>query len=195
MVREAGYAGAAPANGPAFLPPSAPAINGPPGPMQPPAGMYPRGAAVRSAASRSASIAGPGPQFQDAMQLQPPVPAVGPAAPPAGNIPPEDQSLVPAGTNSASRLLDHLEVNVVARGYYRNDQRIEWSGMEDTFGGEADIASRLRQRCGDFEFVIDSEFFINEPYGRNQLLNRSGTEIVCGQFSNRTSSRCRNSRW
>jgi hypothetical protein len=116
------------------------------------------------------------------MQLQGPVPPLDPAAPPAGNIPPENQALFPAGSNPASRLLDHLEINVVARGYYRNDQRIEWSGMEETFGGEADITSRLRQRCGDFEFSIDSEFYINEPYDRNQLLNAPEPQSYAANF-------------
>ena len=106
--------------------------------------------------------------------MPPPVPAV--------VNPLEGQSLIPTGTNSAYRFLDHLEVNVVARGYYQNDQRIAWSGMEDTFGGEADITSELRQRCGDFEFSVDSEFYINEPYGRNQLLTDPERQSYAANF-------------
>ena len=129
------------------------------------------------------------------MQLQRTVPAIGPAAPPAGNIPPEDQSLIPTGTNSAYRLLDHLEGNVVARGYYRNDQRIEWSGMEDTFGAEAIITPRLRQRCGDFEFLIDSEFYINEPYRPAINCSPIRNENRTRPISRSTSSRSRNWHW
>jgi len=109
-------------------------------------------------------------------------PGFGPAGPPSGNIPPEDQSIVPAGNNSAYRFLDHLEGNVVARGYYANDQRIEWSGMETTFGAEAVLTPRLRQRCGDFEFVVDSELNINEPYGGNQLLNNPERKSYAANF-------------
>ncbi len=110
-----------------------------------------------------------GPQFQDAPQSQRPFPALGPNAPPLAANPVEGQVLIPAGSNSAYRLLDHLEVTGLARGYYVNDQRIAWSGMEDNFGAEGIIAPRLRQQCGDFEFLIDSEFYINEPYDKNQL--------------------------
>ncbi len=78
---------------------------------------------------------------------------------------------MPAGPNPAARLLDHLEGNVIVRGYYRNDQRVNWTGMEETFGAEADLTPRLRYRCGDFEFIVDSEFWINQPYERNPLLD------------------------
>jgi hypothetical protein len=79
-------------------------------------------------------------------------------------------------------LLDHLEVNVVARGYYSNDQRLEWSGMETTFGAEGVIAPKLRQRCGDLEFVLDSEFYINEPYDKNQLFNDPERQSYAANF-------------
>jgi hypothetical protein len=104
------------------------------------------------------------------MPLPQTMPAVGPYAPSLSANPVEGQLLVPAGSNSVYRLLDHLEVTGLVRGYYQNDQRIAWSGMEDNFGAEGIIAPRLRQTCGDFEFLIDSEFYINEPYDGDQLL-------------------------
>ena len=108
-------------------------------------------------------------QFGDA-RPSPPLPPIGQEVSPTADISPADgQSLLPTGSNSAYRLLDHLEVTGVVRPYYENDQRIAWSGMEDNFGAEGIIAPRLRQRCGDFEFLIDSEFYINEPYDTNQL--------------------------
>ena len=116
------------------------------------------------------------------MQLQQTVPAAGPDVPPLGVNPPEGQVLVPSGTNSAYRLLDHLEVTGLARGYYRNDQRIAWSGMEDNFGAEGIIAPRLRQQCGDFEFLIDSEFYINEPYDSDQLMNDAERRSYAANF-------------
>ena len=122
------------------------------------------------------------PQFQDPGQYPPTAPVFRPDVPPPSNILPEGQSLVPTGSNSVYRFLDHLEATIVARGYYQNDQRIEWSGMEETFGAEADIMSRLRQRCGDFEFVLDSEFYINQPFDSDQLMNDAERQIVRRQF-------------
>ncbi len=90
--------------------------------------------------------------------------------------------LVPAGPSSAARLLDHLEGNVVVRGYYRNDQRVNWTGMEETFGAEADLTPRLRYRCGDFEFIVDSEFWINQPYERNPLLDNPERRSYAADF-------------
>src|SRR5208282_2734331 len=168
---------------------------GPAEPMPPPAAMNPAGPQYGPASMNSAGpqygpanvyLPGPqygppvaypppaiteAPQFQDGVQYPRPIPAPARDGTPAGNIPPEDQSMIPAGTNSAYHLLDHLEGNVVARGYYANDQRIEWSGMEATFGGEAVLTPRLRQRCGDFEFLLDSELNINQPFDQDQLLN------------------------
>jgi len=116
------------------------------------------------------------------MPFQQEAPAVAPSVPFSGNFPPENQSMIPAGNNSAYRLLDHLEGNVVVRGYYSNDQRIEWSGMEATFGAEGVLTPRLRQRCGDFEFLVDSELNINEPYGRNQLLDTPERKSYAANF-------------
>jgi hypothetical protein len=90
--------------------------------------------------------------------------------PPTSNYIQGGQTLVPGTPSPATRFLDHLEGNAVIRGYYRNDQRINWSGMEETFGAEADLTPRLRYCSGDFEFIVDSEFWINQPYERNPLL-------------------------
>ena len=150
--------------------------------MPPPAGTYLPALPSAPPVEGPPPVAAQGPQLPEAGQLQPAVPTLAAEATPyAGNLP-QGQSLLPAGSNSLSRFLDHLDVNVVARGYYQNDQRIEWSGMEETFGGEADITSRLRQRCGDWEFLIDSEFYINEPYDRDQLLTDPERQSYAANF-------------
>jgi hypothetical protein len=97
-------------------------------------------------------------------------------------VPPQDQAMVPAAAPSEYRFLDHLEGNVVARGFYSNDQRIEWSGMEATFGAEAVLTPRLRQRYGDFEFLLDSELNINEPFNQNQLLDDPERKSYAANF-------------
>ncbi len=182
VIHEPDHAAAAPANESVLPPPSAPAITGPSGQVLAPSGLYPPAPPYNPPVAGPPLVAAPGPQFQDAMQSQQAAPAISPIAPPTGNIPPEDQSVPPAGTNSVYRLLDHLEVNFVARGYYSNDQRIEWSGMETTFGAEGVIAPRLRQRCGDFEFLVDSEFYINQPYDRDQLLTDPERKSYAANF-------------
>ena len=90
--------------------------------------------------------------------------------------------IVTGGTSSASRILDHLEGDAIIRGFYRNDQRIGWSGMEETFGAEADLTPRLRYQSGDFEFVVDSEFWINQPYERNPLENTQERQSYAADF-------------
>lgn len=117
------------------------------------------------------------------------VPAPWQQVPPAAQLPPAadgtnqgDVPAVPGGPGSASRILDHLEGDAIIRGFYRNDQRIRWSGEEETFGAEADLTPRLRYRDGDFEFVVDSEFWINEPYERNQLLNTPERQSYAADF-------------
>ncbi len=125
----------------------------------------------------------PAQSYPVAVPAQQPLPPVGDLPPPGDYIqgapcPP----LVPAGPSPAARLLDHLEGNVVVRGYYRNDQRVNWSGMEETFGAEADLTPRLRYRCGDFEFIVDTEFWINQPYERNPLLNIPERQSYAADF-------------
>jgi hypothetical protein len=114
-------------------------------------------------------------------------PPPGAALPPAygDSFPHQPQVLVPADPGKAafgSRILDHLEGNVVVRGFYRNDQRVVWSGMEETFGAEADLTPRLRYRCGDFEFVVDSQFWINQPYEQNPLENTAERRSYAADF-------------
>ena len=67
--------------------------------------------------------------------------------------------------------LDCLQMNFIVRGYYLNDQRIQWSGVEATFGAEAALAAKAKQRFGDWDVGIDSEFYLNERFNRNILLD------------------------
>lgn len=97
------------------------------------------------------------------------------AAPSAPNVRPEDHVL-------GRQLLDGLEMGFVARGYYRNDQRIQWSGVEETFGAEGVIMPRLKQACGDWEITIDSEFYLNQPYNRNVLLDTAERRSYASNF-------------
>jgi hypothetical protein len=58
-------------------------------------------------------------------------------------------------------------VDGLVRGYYRNDQRIAWSGLEETFAAEGVVAPQLRRQCGEWEIILDSEFYLNQPFDHN----------------------------
>ena len=101
----------------------------------------------------------------------------------AGQIPaPSERIVLPEEPPAKRRLLDCLDIGLVARGYYRNDQRVDWSGMEETFGAEAALTPRLKQMCGDWEVTVDSEFYLNEPYNRNMLLDTAERRSYASNF-------------
>lgn len=73
----------------------------------------------------------------------------------------------------------YVEMGVLARGYYVNDQRMEWSGNEATFGAEGILTPRAELCLGNLgggslagESVISvaGEFYLNLPYERNIYL-------------------------
>lgn len=59
----------------------------------------------------------------------------------------------------------------LARGYYLNDQRVEWTGLEATFGAEAALNPRYVQRVGNWLMRADGVFFLNQPFERNILID------------------------
>lgn len=62
-----------------------------------------------------------------------------------------------------------VQFDGLMRGYYRNDQRIEWSGLEDTFGAEAILRPALQVTEGEWTISAEGEFFLNQPYGSSIL--------------------------
>ncbi len=63
------------------------------------------------------------------------------------------------------------EVGGLARTFYMNDQRIEFTGMEATFGVEGIVAGAYYQRVGDWVTSVRGEFYLNQPYDRNILVD------------------------
>jgi hypothetical protein len=53
------------------------------------------------------------------------------------------------------------------RGYYINDQRIEFTGLEETFLVEGVLAGGIQQQSGSWLLSCDGEFFVNQPFERN----------------------------
>ena len=62
-----------------------------------------------------------------------------------------------------------LTVMGVMRGYYRNDQRIEWSGVEDSFGAEGILRTRFERERKPWVFAAEAELYLSLPNGRSIL--------------------------
>jgi len=55
-------------------------------------------------------------------------------------------------------------LDFLARGYYLNDQRVEWSGQETTFGAEGVLSPVLRHQFDSGEARVQGEFYLNQPF-------------------------------
>jgi hypothetical protein len=93
-------------------------------------------------------------------QGAPPAPLVGgPAVAPGDWLP----------WSSAPGLLYHLGGK--ARGYFINDHRIEFTGMESTFAAEGVIEAGCLQQVDGWQMSVESQFFLNEPFDKNMYVN------------------------
>jgi hypothetical protein len=77
---------------------------------------------------------------------------------------------------------DWYRIDLLARGYYANDQRIEFTGMEATFGVEAIAAGVLRHRAGAWQLGVEGEFYLNQPFDRNRLVDSPEKRSYVGSF-------------
>jgi hypothetical protein len=62
------------------------------------------------------------------------------------------------------------------RFFYINDQRISWSGCEATFGTEGEGIVQYSQKYNWGDLILNSEIFLNQPYGKNILATSGRTE-------------------
>lgn len=74
------------------------------------------------------------------------------------------------------------DYDVVGRAYYINDQRIEWTGQEATFGVEGVLAGAARRRLDGWEWGAEAELFINQPFDRNILVDSKERVSYRGNF-------------
>jgi hypothetical protein len=58
-----------------------------------------------------------------------------------------------------------------ARGYYLNDQRIEFTGLEETFAVEGVLDGGVHQQLGQWSCQIEGELFFTQPFDRNVLVD------------------------
>lgn len=64
-------------------------------------------------------------------------------------------------------------VGGLARAYYLNDQRIEFTGLEETFAVEGVLDGGIHQELGDWLVQVEGELFFTQPYDRNVLVDDS----------------------
>lgn len=62
-------------------------------------------------------------------------------------------------------------VRGVARAYYLNDQRLEFTGQEATFGAEAAVRGAIWRESNGWLVQADAELFFNQPFDRNILVD------------------------
>jgi hypothetical protein len=69
-----------------------------------------------------------------------------------------------------------------ARGYYINDQRIEFTGQEATFAVEGVLDGGVRQQIGAMECGAVGELFFNQPFDRNVLVDSPQRQSFASNF-------------
>jgi hypothetical protein len=69
-----------------------------------------------------------------------------------------------------------------ARGYYLNDQRIEFTGQEETFAVEGVVDGGLHQQVGSWDCQVETELFLTQPYDRNRLIDDPVRESFSHNF-------------
>jgi len=62
--------------------------------------------------------------------------------------------------------------------YYLNDQRIQWSGMEATFGVEASLKTDIVRRLGKGNLNVFSEIRFNQPFDDNKLVDKLRSKYI-----------------
>ena len=62
-----------------------------------------------------------------------------------------------------------FSIDGLARAYYANDQRINWTGMEATFGAEGILAPRFIAEVNGWNISANGVFFLNQHFDGNKL--------------------------
>lgn len=77
----------------------------------------------------------------------------------------------PGSMGAYTEFQDGYSFAGLARTYYANDQRIEWSGQEETFGAEAIVAGGASRNMNGWQTGVMGEFYLNQPFDRNRLVD------------------------
>lgn len=84
---------------------------------------------------------------------------------------PAHYQIAPGIRGNLSEVPSGLAVDAVARAYYYNDQRIEFTGQEATFGVEGILVGGASREVNGGSAGIVAELYLNQPYDRNLLVN------------------------
>jgi hypothetical protein len=68
------------------------------------------------------------------------------------------------------------------RGYYINDQRIEFTGMEATFAVEGVLEGGLVQHAGGWDLSFETQLFLNQPFSKNILADTPERRSFAANF-------------
>jgi hypothetical protein len=71
---------------------------------------------------------------------------------------------------------------VKARAYYLNDQRLEFTGLEETFGVEGVLGAGVQQQVGEWNQSAQCELFLNQPFDRNMFVNTPTRQSFARNF-------------
>lgn len=70
---------------------------------------------------------------------------------------------------------DSTEIGIDAlfRTHMLNDQRLQWSGLETTFGVESVLTTTLRKKLSWGKLEVKSQFFLNQEFDKNRLTDET----------------------
>lgn len=71
-----------------------------------------------------------------------------------------------------------INIGSIFRSYYVNDQRIQWSGVEATFGVEAAVKADINRKIKGGNIRAASEIFLNQPFDQNILTDESRAAYI-----------------
>ncbi|MDR1142554.1 MAG: hypothetical protein LBL62_12755 [Planctomycetaceae bacterium] len=74
------------------------------------------------------------------------------------------------------------ELAILTRAYYRNDQRIQWSGGETVFGVESVLSPKIKLNLQPSTLQLNGEFYLNQPYDKNIYLNNSERQSYSANY-------------
>jgi hypothetical protein len=67
----------------------------------------------------------------------------------------------------------HIGMDALFRAYMLNDQRIQWSGLETTFGVESVLTASIQKKLKKGTLDVCTQLFVNQPFNKNILADES----------------------
>ncbi len=70
----------------------------------------------------------------------------------------------------------------LARSYFNNNQRIEFTGQETSFAVEAVARGGLHHQTGEWDRMVEAELFFTQPFDQNILIDSPERRSFAGNF-------------